>query len=1224
MPAPTGHSGPLAIPAVEFRTLDPQEPWATPPSLDNPQLASYGFNRHGETWHGYNEANDEHDGGRYHRWLQPMETELAKQVEYDMDDQDQLWLDALNADRKKESHAPISYELFEVIMDKIEKEWFDLTKHIPRRSAAVPTEDAKCAICDDGECENSNAIVFCDGCNLAVHQDCYGVPYIPEGQWLCRKCTVSPEKPVTCVLCPNPYGAFKQTTSGQWAHVLCAIWIPDTGVSNTVYMEPIDGVEGISKSRWKLICYLCKKRVGACIQCANRSCYTAFHPTCAREYGLELRMKTAQGGPAGELKAWCDKHGERPAPAALTRALTQAKQRGGSAAQYLKLTKKKTFKTARGYSSSSAGPPVVPAMIADRVLAYVAKVKMPGKKEVVNVVARYWSLKREARRGAPLLKRIHLEPWTASATSRQASESDRAAKLALLRLLRNDLEKVRMLTEQVRKREKKKLERAVLVRDAVLEMVFPLGRRLGEALREIKSLDRQQFFARPVNPADVPDYHDIIKHPMDWQTMQDKLDRFEYASAADFQGDFHLVINNARRYNKPASPLHKSAVSLLQRCTPIIDALDALDDVAQAPPLVALAGSARLREVMDEETVAGVFEVGYDTADPEGKKAAQREAEEEEARRETEEAARVEEEKAEEETKGKGKKDRKGKGKARAPPPEAEVEDEAAAGDAMDVDDEPSAAADAPVASTSTSKSKAKAKAKEPAPPPTKAGKKRTAADAGLDAPATPAPAAGRATRSAATPAPTPASAAGASAKSNTRAARKEQGEAVDGTPKAEAEEDADDPPKPRPKKAKGASRLRVTAAVEASPELGEPLGGSGGREKDAPAPAAKKRAATPAKGKKGAAPAPAAVAKTPAPAAKGAKDVNLEDVGNRQLFTHFETGWILPEGHSRRRSSVLPPPALSTPKPSAPTSTSTAKAAEPGPTKAASASARRTPQTTTVALPATLSAAAKPKPSVKKGKAVEPVVEEEAPTATAAEAKAEETRMEVDEPAAVEEDEKLEKPTPATKKKVVGAGAGAAGGRAESQSPVKKAAGEAQVMSTTQWEKRFRELGAGVMITEKTELDDGYLVWARLPGYPWYPAEVVDPSDPETPDVFRSDKQPGKVPVYFFSAGDEPRTAAWLQHISLRELGENDEFDQLLFDPAHIKFVKKNKVNGSAVKVQLEKLKDAYDQAKSRMETEEDILEREQGESSKPKGSVKKGQPKGKGKKVAASKKRR
>ena len=95
----------------------------------------------------------------------------------------------VNAERKKEQLNKVTYETFEILMDRLEKEWFDLvcafenigfptpvstilrqTKNLPKPDLALPSEDLPCAICGDSEGENSNAIVFCDGCNLAVHQ----------------------------------------------------------------------------------------------------------------------------------------------------------------------------------------------------------------------------------------------------------------------------------------------------------------------------------------------------------------------------------------------------------------------------------------------------------------------------------------------------------------------------------------------------------------------------------------------------------------------------------------------------------------------------------------------------------------------------------------------------------------------------------------------------------------------------------------------------------------------------------------------------------------------------------------------------------------------------------------------------------------------------------------------------------------------------------------------
>ncbi|XP_070695184.1 bromodomain and PHD finger-containing protein 3 isoform X2 [Pempheris klunzingeri] len=526
----------------------------------------------------------------YYRYIERVADEQEAEAEYDMDDEDTAWLEMVNAGRTSEGYSAVSPDTFELLVDRLEEEAYrEARSRAPSQNTI--DDDAFCCVCLDDECLNSNVILFCDSCNLAVHQECYGVPYIPEGQWLCRCCLQSPQKPVDCVLCPNRGGAFKQTSDGRWAHVVCAIWIPEVCFANTVFLEPVEGVNNIPPARWKLTCYLCKQKGrGASIQCHKANCYTAFHVTCAQRAGLFMKIdpvrETNVNGTTFSVKktAFCEAHSP-PGQEAMSDEESEGRvvgsrgraSRGRSAYTEGPVTPKKGRKSEDGAKTdkkkgkkstaqNTASPKVtVPQIPTSRLNVICKGILFQRKNQFMQRMHNYWLLKRQSRNGVPLVRRLHSNVQTQRNTEQpEVDEKVSAAREALRywQKLRHDLEKARLLVELIRKREKLKREQ-VKVHQAALEMqLTPMLVLLRSTLEQLQEKDTAQIFAEPVNIKEVPDYLEFISQPMDFSTMLTKLENHAYRSVADLEADFNLMVSNCLLYNTKETVFHRAALRL--------------------------------------------------------------------------------------------------------------------------------------------------------------------------------------------------------------------------------------------------------------------------------------------------------------------------------------------------------------------------------------------------------------------------------------------------------------------------------------------------------------------------------------------------------------------------------------------------------------------------------------------------------------------------------------
>ncbi|KAL6400884.1 hypothetical protein AUP68_16602 [Ilyonectria robusta] len=70
---------------------------------------------------------------------------------------------------------------------------------------------------------------------------------------------------------------------------------------------------------------------------------------------------------------------------------------------------------------------------------------------------------------------------------------------------------------------------------------------------ELRNSSAAEPFLFPVSTNDIAGYYDVIKEPMDFTTVEKKLEARQYAGFKDFVRDFNLMFDNCRKYHHESS-----------------------------------------------------------------------------------------------------------------------------------------------------------------------------------------------------------------------------------------------------------------------------------------------------------------------------------------------------------------------------------------------------------------------------------------------------------------------------------------------------------------------------------------------------------------------------------------------------------------------------------------------------------------------------------------------
>ncbi|KAL3284682.1 hypothetical protein HHI36_018831 [Cryptolaemus montrouzieri] len=129
---------------------------------------------------------------------------------------------------------------------------------------------------------------------------------------------------------------------------------------------------------------------------------------------------------------------------------------------------------------------------------------------------------------------------------------------------------------------------------------------------KLKTMSESWPFLKPVNKKLVKDYYNIVKRPMDLETICKRVAAHKYHSRFEFLGDIEQILENCVLYNGKDSPFTEKAEQLVKVCRSTLEEYN--EHLTQLESKISLVRERAFQE--DDQTWLGVDEENFTITEP--------------------------------------------------------------------------------------------------------------------------------------------------------------------------------------------------------------------------------------------------------------------------------------------------------------------------------------------------------------------------------------------------------------------------------------------------------------------------------------------------------------------------------------------------------------------------------------------------------------------------------